>query len=226
MTCSIFIASTTATCWPWRTASPSFTSIATMVPWMGDATPTEPSGPARSGASSSTCVCAAAPPSSPHRARTAPADRCSSRSRRRSPRRVTQPVRPARSAAAARHSRRATPCAHRASACARRRLAKSGCARMLRRKRDVGGDALEAEFARARARRAPRRRAKSGDGECDDHLRQQRVERARGAVAGIAEPVGAHAGAGRRLVDGERAAAGPHRAVGPIVSMLTRAWIA
>ncbi len=51
MTCSIFIASTTATCWPCRTASPSATLIATMVPWIGEATPTDPSGPVRSGAS-------------------------------------------------------------------------------------------------------------------------------------------------------------------------------
>ena len=45
MTCSIFIASTTATCWPGRTSSPTATLIATIVPWIGDATPGRPVGP-------------------------------------------------------------------------------------------------------------------------------------------------------------------------------------
>ena len=53
ITCSIFIASITATCWPAWTVSPSATSTDTTVPWMGAGNPTEPSGPVRSGAEAS-----------------------------------------------------------------------------------------------------------------------------------------------------------------------------
>ena len=59
ITCSIFMASTTAICWPWRTSSPMATSMATMVPWIGEATPAEPSGPVGARASSSTAAVAA-----------------------------------------------------------------------------------------------------------------------------------------------------------------------
>ena len=48
MTCSIFIASMTKSCWPRCTASPSRTSIETIVPCIGAATATVPSGPAMS----------------------------------------------------------------------------------------------------------------------------------------------------------------------------------
>jgi len=41
----IFIASITNSCWPWRTSSPSRTSIETIVPCMGAATATVFSGP-------------------------------------------------------------------------------------------------------------------------------------------------------------------------------------
>ena len=53
MTCSIFIASTTAIGWPWRTASPTATWMATRVPWIGEATPAAPSGPVTPGVSPS-----------------------------------------------------------------------------------------------------------------------------------------------------------------------------
>ena len=45
ISCCNFIASTTATSWPTRTSSPLETSTATIVPWIGEARPTEPSGP-------------------------------------------------------------------------------------------------------------------------------------------------------------------------------------
>ena len=155
------------------------------------------------------------PPSPPRHARTAPADRCSCT------------LAPAKPAARGRgrcglhealpllgRRRRASPCARRASACARSPATKSGCARMLRRK------AMLVATPSSRNSLSARVSARHGVGEIrrrrmDDHLGQQGIERARGAVAGIAEPVGAHAGAVRRLVDGERAAAGPHRAVRP-----------
>jgi hypothetical protein len=35
--------------WPFRTLSPTATSMATTVPWVGEATPPEPSGPVSSG---------------------------------------------------------------------------------------------------------------------------------------------------------------------------------
>ncbi len=48
MTCSIFIASMTRTCSPWRTAAPSATVTLTMVPCMGAGSGTVFSGPVTS----------------------------------------------------------------------------------------------------------------------------------------------------------------------------------
>ena len=78
---------------------------------------------------------------------------------------------------------------------------------------DVGLHALDAELregpraARHRVREVPRRRMR-------DHLGQQRVEAGAGAVAAVAEAVGAHAGAGGRVVGREQPAGGAHLAGG------------
>ena len=213
ITCSIFIASTTAICWPWRTSSPTATSMATMVPWIGEATPAEPSGPVGATASSSTCAVA-----------------CSAftwrvvREQRewiatldpgpgepaivgRGPRRLHE-----RGAADPDRRRPAWPCARRPSACGRCPAAKSACARMLRRNAMLVATPSSRNSLRARdgPRHGPREVRR-----LDDDLGEQRVERAAGAVARIAEPIGPHARSARRLVDRQRAAAGPHRAVRP-----------
>ena len=78
---------------------------------------------------------------------------------------------------------------------------------------DVGADALQAEFAQ-RARGARHGIGEVARRRVGDDLGQQRVEGVRGAIAGVAEAVGAHARPVGRLVGGERAAARPHRAVG------------
>mmetsp|Transcript_66563 Transcript_66563/g.184293 ORF Transcript_66563/g.184293 Transcript_66563/m.184293 type:complete len:318 (+) Transcript_66563:1445-2398(+) len=45
MSCSIFMASSTATFWPFRTVSPSATARLSTLPWIGASTPTVPGGP-------------------------------------------------------------------------------------------------------------------------------------------------------------------------------------
>jgi hypothetical protein len=80
-------------------------------------------------------------------------------------------------------------------------------------KRDVCIDAVDPEFAQ-RTSGARHRGHEIWSGRMRDHLRQKRVECARRTVARIAEPVGPHAGATRRLVRCKCAAAGVDAAVG------------
>ena len=215
MTCSIFIASTTATCWPCthRVAVRDVDRDDGALDRRGHA---DRSIRARSSRAHRPRPAPAPLPPSPRlvgeqRQRVA----CSSTRRRRSrSARGDAAVRLARSAAAARPWRRASPSAHRASACARVPPAKSGCARIVAQERRCWWRRPRGGI---RSRRASVARDGVGEirrGRVGDHLREQRVERADGAVAGVAEAVGAHAGPARRLVDGERAAAGPHGAVG------------
>ena len=114
----------------------------------------------------------------------------------------------------------------RPSACGRRPQRNRDAPRMACRKRNVGADTLQPELARARAT-ARHRGGEVRRRRVRDHLGEQRVERAAGAIPGIAEAIGPHARTARRLIDASacrRRAARNHPA--PIVSMLTRAWIA
>ena len=96
------------------------------------------------------------------------------------------------------------------------RVHRAGCEIGMRQdvaqERDVGGDAVEPELAEG-AGGASHRVGEVGDGECTITLASSEVEGAAGAVAGVAEPVGAHARPAGRLIGGERAAARTDRAV-------------
>ena len=202
MTCSIFIASTTATCWPSRTSSPSATLIATMVPWIGEATPTEPSGPVRSGAASSA---AAADGRSAFTAASCANSASGSRLLTRAPAKPGVASAPAGrrldkalALLALRRERRRR--ARRASACGpcrRRSPDAPGC---------CAGSAMLVLTPSSRNSLSARVVAADRDGEIRrrrmrDHLGEQRIERAARCVAGVAEAVGAHARSVRRLID-------------------------
>ncbi len=77
---------------------------------------------------------------------------------------------------------------------------------------DVGGRALDAKL-RERAVGLGDGAAEAARACVHDHLGQQAVEPRRGAIAGVAEAVDSHAGPGRRLIDRERPAGRPRRAV-------------
>ena len=77
---------------------------------------------------------------------------------------------------------------------------------------DVRRDAVDPKLAEGA--RGPRHRVREVRGRrVADHLREQRIERGAGLVAGVAEAVGADTGAAGRLVGGERAARGANGAV-------------
>ncbi|HEX3993314.1 MAG TPA: hypothetical protein VHX39_19240, partial [Acetobacteraceae bacterium] len=68
--------------------------------------------------------------------------------------------------------------------------------------RNVGGNPLQPELGE-RSGQPRHRGSEIGLRRMRDHLGQQRIERARGAIPGIAEPVGAHTRTVRRLIDAQ-----------------------
>ncbi len=200
MTCSIFIALMTKSCWPARTRSPSATSTLTMVPCIGAATT-----PAASSSGSadrrieerrpraSRASCRARAPRAGHWGR--PSTPASARSC--APRNPPPPRRrPTRSRAAARRSPRQRrelrdPLLDEPRVDARP-AAKSGCSSRRSSNSNVGRHSLDAELAQ-RPRRLARRRREVARRRVRDQLREQRVEARIGAVAGVAEGVGAQA---------------------------------
>ena len=228
MTCSIFIASTTATCWPWRTSSPTATLMATMVPWMGDATPAEPSGPIMSAASSSAGRAAACSAFTwPRRARTRPADRGSSPAPRRTRLRAARRARFDEPLPMTRRSRASVGdvLIHPARVDAAGDEIRVG--QDVAQERDVGGDAVDPEFAQ-RTSGARHRGREIRPGRMRDHLRQQRVE----CAPTCGSPHSRTHRSARRVRSAPRRRSsvpppGRTAAVGlRSVSMLTRAWIA
>ncbi len=209
MTCSIFIASTTATGWSFRTASPSATWMATIRPWMGDATPSEPSGPVSAG-----CV--------RRNGRLLGLDRGVVREQ--GQRIAAFDARTGKSGVARRRPRRF----HEALALrqAGRQhgdvLVNPSCMHIaageIRMREDVaqewnvGGDTLQPELAECPGG-AAYRDGEIRSGRMHDHLGQKGVEGGARLVARVAEAVRAYAWPIRRIIDGQRAAAGQNSTV-------------
>ena len=214
MTCSIFIASTTATCWPLaHGVADRDIDRRRWCPGSARRRPSEPSGPGqfRRGVDSDRggCFRLHLRVMGEQRQRIAALDPGTGEAARRSP-----PDGVVRRSAAVDRAAAAS-----AAMCSSTQrvwtlpAAKSGCARMLCRNGMLVPTPSMPELAE-RARGASDRAGEIRRRRVGDHLGEQRVERAAGAIAGIAKAVGPHARPARRLIDGQRAAAGPHRAVG------------
>ena len=181
-TCSIFIASITSSRWPWRTRSPSRTSMAMIVPWIGARTATVPAG-------ASTIGCRAPPDRPPETCRDAarPADRT---------RRLCAPA-SVRADGARRLEEELRMIVRRLGGELRDVLLdEARVVRVRRRSPDAAGgsagvDAFVATPSMRNSQRARYARA-AASGEVagwrvHDHLRQQRVERRVRRVAGVGE---------------------------------------